>query len=99
MIKDKIDAFLADKGYDADAIREKIASANVETVIPAKRTGAIRSHTTKPSINGETGSSVSSTSSRTGGASRPDMTRPRNPISDSLPSRQSNYGYPLVHER
>ncbi|MGQ3241670.1 IS5 family transposase [Shinella sp.] len=36
MISDRIDAFLADKGYDADAIREEIASANIEAVIPAK---------------------------------------------------------------
>ncbi|UNC16542.1 transposase (plasmid) [Acidiphilium multivorum] len=32
MIADRIKAFLADKGYDADAIREEIA----EAVIPAK---------------------------------------------------------------
>lgn len=36
MISDRIEAFLADKGYDADAIREEIANANVEAVIPAK---------------------------------------------------------------
>jgi len=33
---DRIEAFLADKGYDADAIREEIANANIEAVIPAK---------------------------------------------------------------
>jgi transposase len=32
-----MEAFPAHKGYDADAIREKIASANVEAVIPSKR--------------------------------------------------------------
>ncbi|WP_409530093.1 transposase [Shinella zoogloeoides] len=31
-----MEALLADKGYDADAIREEIASANVKAVIPAK---------------------------------------------------------------
>jgi len=36
MISDKIEAFLADRGYDADAIREEIAKAHVEAVIPAK---------------------------------------------------------------
>jgi len=36
MISDRIEAFLADKGYDADAIREEIAEADVEAVIPAK---------------------------------------------------------------
>ncbi len=36
MISDKIEAFLADRGYDADAIREEIAKADVEAVIPAK---------------------------------------------------------------
>ncbi len=36
MIGDRIEAFLADRGYDADAIREEIARADVEAVIPAK---------------------------------------------------------------
>lgn len=36
MIADKIEALLADKGYDADAIREELAKAEVEAVIPAK---------------------------------------------------------------
>jgi transposase len=36
MIADRIEAFLADKGYDADAIREEIADADIEAVIPAK---------------------------------------------------------------
>jgi transposase len=37
MIADRIDALLADKGYDADAIRQKLADAGMEAVIPAKR--------------------------------------------------------------
>lgn len=37
MVSDRIDALLADKGYDADAIREELAKANIEAVIPAKR--------------------------------------------------------------
>ena len=36
MIADRIDALLADKGYDADAIRDELASAGIEAVIPAK---------------------------------------------------------------
>jgi transposase len=37
MIADKIEALLADKGYDADAIREELADADIEAVIPARR--------------------------------------------------------------
>jgi len=36
MVTDRIDALLADRGYDADAIRDELANANVEAVIPAK---------------------------------------------------------------
>ena len=36
MIADRIDALLADKGYDADAIREELANSDIEAVIPAK---------------------------------------------------------------
>ena len=36
MIGDRIEAFLADRGYDADAIRDEIAKAGVEAVIRAK---------------------------------------------------------------
>ena len=36
MITDKIEAFLADKGYDSDTIRDELAKAEVEAVIPAK---------------------------------------------------------------
>lgn len=36
MIADQLEAFLADRGYDADAIREEIKAAGVEAVIPAK---------------------------------------------------------------
>lgn len=37
MITDRIEAFLADRGYDADAIREEIANAGIEAVIPARK--------------------------------------------------------------
>lgn len=36
MIADKIEALLADRGYDADAVRGELAKADVEAVIPAK---------------------------------------------------------------
>lgn len=36
MIADKIEALLADKGYDANAIREELEKADVEAVIPSK---------------------------------------------------------------
>jgi transposase len=36
MLGDRIEALLADRGYDADVIREEIAKAGVEAVIPAK---------------------------------------------------------------
>jgi transposase len=37
MIADKIEALLADKGYDSEAIREELAKAGIEAVIPVKR--------------------------------------------------------------
>jgi hypothetical protein len=33
MIFNQFEAFLAEKGYDADTIREEISSANIEAVI------------------------------------------------------------------
>lgn len=35
-IADRIEALLADNGYDADAIREELAASEIEAVIPAK---------------------------------------------------------------
>ena len=42
MLGDRIEALLADKGYDADAIRAEIAVAGVEAAIPAKSNRRIR---------------------------------------------------------
>jgi len=42
MLADRIDALLADKGYDADAIRQKLAKTDVEAVIPTKSNCRIR---------------------------------------------------------
>ncbi len=36
MLADRIEALLADKGYDADAIRQELFRADVEAVIPTK---------------------------------------------------------------
>ena len=36
MLADRIEALLADKGYDVDTIRAELARARVEAVIPAK---------------------------------------------------------------
>jgi len=36
MLDQRIDALLADKGYDADTIRAELAAAGVEAVIPTK---------------------------------------------------------------
>lgn len=36
MIDDRIEAFLSDRGYDADAVREETAMAGIEAMIPAK---------------------------------------------------------------
>jgi len=36
LIADRVDALLAGKGYDADAIRHELANADIEAVIPAK---------------------------------------------------------------
>lgn len=41
MLGDRIEALLADKGYDADAIRAELATADVEAVIPAKNSRRI----------------------------------------------------------
>ena len=37
MLAERIEALLADRGYDADAIRQELAKADIEAVIPAKK--------------------------------------------------------------
>jgi hypothetical protein len=76
MIADKIEALLADKGYDADAIREELTKADVEAVIPAKSNRREPIAHDRENIAGATSSSACSTSSRTGGASQHDTTKP-----------------------
>jgi hypothetical protein len=41
MLVDRIEALLADKGYDAGAIRAEVAVAGVEVAIPARRNRSI----------------------------------------------------------
>lgn len=96
MIADKIEALLADKGYDADAIREELTKADVEAVIPAKsnRREPI-AHDREKYRWRNLVSSACSTSSRTGGALQPDTTKPRNLTSALSISCQSCSGYPL----
>ena len=62
MIADRIEALLADKGYDADAIRQEIAKAGVEAVIPAKATAALPPRMIARNTAGATLSSACSTS-------------------------------------
>jgi IS5 family transposase len=91
MITDKIEAFLADRGYDADAIREELAKAEVEAVISAKSNRKSPLRMTEKSTVGETSSSASSTNSRTGAGSPPVTTKPKSHTSASSPSHQSNH--------
>ena len=37
MLAERIEALLADRRYDADAIRSELATADIEAVIPARR--------------------------------------------------------------
>ena len=37
MVGDRIQALIADKGYDSDAIREELRQAGIEPVIPSRR--------------------------------------------------------------
>lgn len=94
MIADKAKALLADRGYDADAIREELAFHGVQAVIPAKRGRR------NPALHDrdkyrQRSPSNSSTSSRIGAVSPPDTTKPRNPISVSSASPQHCCGCPL----
>jgi transposase len=68
MIADKIEALLADKVCDADAIREELTKADVEAVIPAKSNRREPIAHDRENDAGATSSSACSTSSRTGGA-------------------------------
>lgn len=95
MIEDRIEAFLADRGYDADAIRQEIAAAGVDPVIPA------RSNRRNPVLHDREKYRWRNlverlfNKLRTGAESPLATTKPKNPTLASSPSRQSNSGYPL----
>jgi len=80
MLTDKVKALLADRGYDADAIREEIAFHGIQALIPASAGAAIPPPTTATNTACEAGSSSSSTSLRTGDGSPHATTRPARPI-------------------
>jgi hypothetical protein len=88
MLADRIEALLADRGYDADAIRQELANA----VIPTKATAAYRSHMIAKNTVGAISSSACSTGSKTGAVPRRVMTRPQSPISASSRSLQLRCG-------
>jgi IS5 family transposase len=92
MISDKIEAFLGDKGYDSDAIREELAKAEVEAVIPAKSNCKSPAPHDREKYRWRSASSINS---RTVAGSKSATTKPKNPISASSPSHQLNCGYPL----
>ncbi|WP_415572230.1 hypothetical protein [Gluconobacter sp.] len=87
VIPDRIKAFLADKGYDADFIREELS----EAVIPHENNRRDPVSHDRISIVGEISSSASSINSRTGNVLSTDMTKPRNHIlPSSILSHHSN---------
>lgn len=94
MIADRIEAFLADKGYDADAIREEISSANIEAVIPSKgnRRDPIPHDKAKYKWRDQIERLFNKLKNWRRVATRYDKIKES---SASSPSPQSNYGYPL----
>ncbi|WP_380784436.1 transposase [Sphingomonas sp. R86520] len=95
MLADRIEALLADKGYDADAIRQELARADVEAVIPTKSNRRIPIPHVARNTVGAISSSVCSASSRTGAVSQRVMTRQQSHISASSRSHQLRCGCPL----
>jgi hypothetical protein len=57
MVADRIDAMLADKAYDAAAIRKDLANDDIEALFPARATAATRRRMTEPSTAGANRSS------------------------------------------
>lgn len=95
MIADKAKALLADRGYDADAIREEIAFHGVRAVSPAKRGRRNPAFMIATNTASAAASSNSSTSSRIGVASPHAMTKPGSHISASSTLHQHCCGCPL----
>src|SRR5690606_27018906 len=95
MISDRIEALLADRGYDADTIRGEITSANIEAVIPSKSDRREPIPHDKAKYKWRNQSERIFNKLKNWRRVRPAMTRPRNPTSVSAQSQQSNSGSPL----
>jgi len=67
----KANAALADKGYDADALLQKLQKQDCKPVIPRRKTGNSSAATTKTSASSEISSSASSTSSNSSDGLQP----------------------------
>lgn len=94
MIADRIEALLADKGYDADAIREYLAAADIEAVIPAKSNRRNPVPHDREKYRCAISWSFCSTSSRTGAELPPATTKPEI-YTGFVNLAQSCSGYPL----
>lgn len=98
LIADKARALLADHGYDTNAIREEIAFPGGGVVIPAKRGRRNPVLHTATSITSAAASNTSSTNSRTGVASPPAMTKPRESSPGFVNLVPALLWLPFVHE-
>ncbi len=95
MLAERVEALLADKGYDADAIRDTLATAGVEAVIPAKsnRRTPIPHDRQKYRWRNLIERLFNKLKNCRRVATRYD--KPQNPTSASSHSPQSRCGYPL----
>lgn len=95
MIFNQFEAFLAEKGYDADTIREEISSANIEAVISilSNRRQPIPYDKGKYKCRNQIERLFNKLKNGRRVATRYNKTK--DPTSVSSQSLQSNYGYPL----
>jgi transposase len=96
MIFNQFEAFLAEKGYDADTIREEISSANIEAVISilSNRRQSIPYDKGKYECRNQIERLFNKLKNGRRVATRYNKTK--DPISISLQSLKLNYGYPLL---
>ena len=92
MITDRIEAFLADRGYDADAIRDEIAAAGVEAVIPAKSNRRSPAPHDRVKYRWRNLIERLFNKLKTGAGSQPATTKPESLTSASSHSHQANSG-------
>ena len=83
MVADRITALLADKGYDADAIRDELARSGVEAVIPAKSNRRVPVPHDRVKYRWRNQIERLFNNSRTGAGSPPATTKPQSPTSAS----------------